>query len=97
MNKIDKLAMTLSRQLEYHFYKFLYFFMFRDCKNCKSFCLTCKEFDKCMETVKRTYKSVHTFGLSNPMRAQIKVINKNSPVNDSKGTKPVIDRTIFVY
>nr|DAO77370.1 MAG TPA: hypothetical protein [Inoviridae sp.] len=31
------------------------------------------------------------------MRAQIKVINKNSPVNDSKGTKPVIDRTIFVY
>lgn len=31
------------------------------------------------------------------MRAQAKVINKNSPVNDSNGTKPVIDRTIFVY
>ena len=60
LNKIDKLAMTLSRQLEYHFYKFLYFFMFRDCKNCKSFCLTCKEFDKCMETVKRTYKQKHS-------------------------------------
>ena len=36
---------------------------------------------------------VQTFGL----QAQTKVINKNSPVNDSNGTRLVIDRTIFVY
>ena len=35
--------------------------------------------------------------ISQNVQAQAKVINKNSPVNDSKGTKPVIDRTIFVY
>lgn len=59
MKKIDKLAMTLSLQLEYHFNKFLYYFMFRDCKSCKSFCLACKDFDNCMEVVKRTYKQKH--------------------------------------
>ena len=59
MNKIDRLMMTLSRQQEYHLNKLFYYFMFRDCKNCKSFCLTCKDFDKCMETVKRTYKAKH--------------------------------------
>ena len=56
MNKIDRLMMTLSRQLEYHLNKLFYYFMFRDCKNCKSFCLTCKDFDKCMETVKHPIK-----------------------------------------
>lgn len=59
MNKIDKALMTLSRQVEYHFYKFLYYFMFRDIKNCTGFCLTCKDFDNCMEHIKTEYKVHH--------------------------------------
>ncbi|VUX19332.1 Uncharacterised protein [Blautia obeum] len=57
--KIDKFMMTLSRQLEYHFNKFLYYFMFRDIKNCKQFCPTCKYFDECMEHIKMEYKAHH--------------------------------------
>nr|DAL97635.1 MAG TPA: hypothetical protein [Inoviridae sp.] len=33
--------------------------MFRDCKQCKSFCLTCKQFDECTKSVKQTYKLKH--------------------------------------
>ena len=59
MNKIDNALMTLCRQVEYHFNKFLYYFMFRDCKQCKAFCPTCKQFTECTEAVKRTYKAKH--------------------------------------
>ena len=57
MNKIDNALMTLCRQAEYHFSKFLYYFMFRDIKNCKGFCPTCKYFDECMEHIKLEYKA----------------------------------------
>ena len=57
MNKIDNALMTLFRQVEYHFKQFLYYFMFRDIKNCKGFCPTCKYFDECMEHIKLEYKS----------------------------------------
>ena len=56
MNKLDYLLMDLSLFLKVHFLKFLYYFMFRDCKQCKSFCLTCKQFDECTKSVKQTYK-----------------------------------------
>lgn len=59
MYKIDKFMMTLCRQLEYHFNKFLYYFMFRDIKNCKQFCPTCEYFDECMEHIKMEYKAHH--------------------------------------
>lgn len=59
MNRLDKIIMTGLSRTEYLFYKFLYYFMFRDCKNCNSFCLTCKEFDKCMENTKKVYKLKH--------------------------------------
>ena len=49
MKKIDYILMDLSLQMKIHFLKFLYFFMFRDCKQCRSFCLTCKQFDECTE------------------------------------------------
>ena len=59
MNKLDYLLMDLSLFLKVHFLKFLYYFMFRDCKQCKSFCPTCKQFTECTEAVKRTYKAKH--------------------------------------
>ena len=59
MNQIDKIMMNGFRQLEYHLNKLFYYFMFRDCKNCRSFCFTCKDFDSCMETTKKTYKELH--------------------------------------
>lgn len=33
--------------------------MFRDVKNCKQFCFTCKQFDECMEHIKAEYKAHH--------------------------------------
>lgn len=51
--------MDLGLQAKILFIKFLYYFMFRECKQCKAFCPTCKEFDGCMEAVKRTYKAKH--------------------------------------
>lgn len=59
MNKIDQIMMTGCRQLTYHFNKLLYYFMFRNYKNCKSFCLTCKDFDACLESTKKAYKELH--------------------------------------
>lgn len=59
MNKLDYLLMDLFLFLKVHFLKFLYYFMFRDCKQCKSFCLTCKQFDECTKSVIQTYKLKH--------------------------------------
>lgn len=59
MNKLDYILMDLGLQMKIRFIRILYFFMFRDCKQCKSFCLTCKQFEECMETTKRTYKLKH--------------------------------------
>ena len=56
---VDKFLMDLTLQLKIHFLKFLYYFMMRDCKECKSFCLTCKQWDECMEATKRTYRLKH--------------------------------------
>lgn len=56
MHKIDYYLMDLQRRFLTLFYKFLYFFMFRKYKNCKSFCPKCQYFDKCMEDVKRIYR-----------------------------------------
>ena len=59
MHTIDNMIATLFRQIEYHLNKFFYYFMFRDVKNCKQFCFTCKQFDECMEHIKAEYKAHH--------------------------------------
>ena len=59
MHKIDYILMDLSLQAKILFTKFLYYFMFRDCKQCKAFCPTCKQFTECTEATKRTYKLKH--------------------------------------
>lgn len=59
MNKIDKILMTLSRVLKYRFEMLLYFFMFKDYKDCNQFCPTCKYYKECVETTKATYKAKH--------------------------------------
>lgn len=59
MNKLDYALMDLGLQVKILFSKFLYYFMFRDCKQCKAFCPTCKQFTECTEAVKRTYKAKH--------------------------------------
>ena len=59
MHKIDYILMDLGLQMKVLFIKFLYFFMFRDCKQCKAFCPTCKQFTECTEVTKRAYKLKH--------------------------------------
>lgn len=60
MWRIDNFLMTLQRHFLTLFYKFIYFFMFRKYKSCRSFCLHCKDFDACMESVKQSYRMSHT-------------------------------------
>ena len=49
MNKLDYALMGLGLQVKILFSKFLYYFMFRDCK----------QFTECTEAVKRTYTAKH--------------------------------------
>lgn len=58
MNRIDKLYMDLGLKATIYFQKFLYFFMFRNFKECKGFCLTCnqKHFEDCCRCVSKQYK-----------------------------------------
>ena len=59
MNKLDYMVMDFTLRLKILFIKFLYYFMFRDCKQCKAFCPTCKQFNECVKTTKRTYQLKH--------------------------------------
>lgn len=59
MNKIDTLLMDLQRHLTHLFYRILFFFCFKKYRPCKGFCVTCAQFDECMEVTKRTYKQMH--------------------------------------
>ena len=59
MWKLDLLLMNLSKRMTYRFEKFLYFFMFRDFKNCREFCPTCRMYEQCVENVKQIHRMNH--------------------------------------
>lgn len=58
MYKIDWYLMTIKRLCIRLFYKILYFFIFRKYTECRKFCITCKDFDVCMEQIKTVYKDM---------------------------------------